>query len=68
MSAILGLKMSLRDALLEAQGDPVALGQVLAVLLSHTAIVRGMLDESVSSSSSSAETGGARGATKPQAR
>jgi hypothetical protein len=61
MSAILSAKMALRDAMLEAQSDPVALGQLLAVLLSHTAIVRGMLDESASSSSSSAGTGGERG-------
>jgi len=52
MSKILALKMSLSDAIQDATGDPVAMGQVLAVLLSHTAIVRGVLDEAVSSSSS----------------
>lgn len=68
MSALLALKMAARDALLEATDDPVALGQVLAVLLSHEAIVRGMLDGSASSPSSSAVTGGAHAATKLQRR
>jgi len=64
MSSILALKMAARDALLEAAGDPVALGQVLAVFLSHEAICRGMLDGSASSPSSSAVTGGEHASTK----
>lgn len=66
MSATLSLKMAIRDALLEATGDPVALGQVLATLLSGEAIARGMLDESASSSSSSAGTGGEHATPKLQ--
>jgi len=69
MSANLALKMSLQDAMSDAVGDPVRLGQLLAVLLSHTAIVRGLLDESAAPpSSSSSTTGGEYAAHVPQKR
>lgn len=54
----------LDSAIADAADDPVALGMILAKLLSREAIVRGMLGESVSSSSSSAETGGAHATHK----
>lgn len=50
MSSILSLKMAFSDAITAAVGDPVALGQLLAVCLSHEAILRGLLDESAAPS------------------